>query len=282
MSNMNLVFDPDISSFLDGAKELEKNATLHSFILSLVGRYKESNKPLARMVRATNINGELIVAGIQTELERALIISQTDAAEAKSFCTLLAENIPDLPGINGPVPGVDCFASSWSQMKSCESKLGTNMRLFELTTVILPKQISGMFRLAQTKDEKIIFNWLRAFHSEAVPNDPILSDDELIKNLREGIEKNQFFVWEDEGKLVSLVGSRRETSTDRWIAPVYTPPELRGRGYASFLVASVSQIIVDSGKKAMLFTDLTNPTSNSIYQKIGFKSVGDFNHYFFV
>jgi hypothetical protein len=57
---------------------------------------------------------------------------------------------------------------------------------------------------------------------------------------------------------------------------VYTPPEFRGRGYASNLVAHLSQELLDEGRKfCFLFTDLANPVSNSIYQKIGYRPVSD-------
>ena len=92
------------------------------------------------------------------------------------------------------------------------------------------------------------------------------------------LKKSQWFVWEDNGECVCLLGSMCETDTERWIVPVYTPPEFRGRGYASSLVAAVSQRIVDSGKKGMLFTDLANPTSNNIYSAVGYQPMSDFKH----
>jgi predicted GNAT family acetyltransferase len=66
------------------------------------------------------------------------------------------------------------------------------------------------------------------------------------------------------------------------VGPVYTPPDLRGRGYASGVVAALSQHALDQGAAAcMLFTDVANPTSNKIYQRIGYRYVGDFTEYRF-
>ena len=57
---------------------------------------------------------------------------------------------------------------------------------------------------------------------------------------------------------------------------VYTPPGQRGRGYASALVAHVSQAQLDAGKRlCFLYTDMTNPTSNYIYQKLGYRRVAE-------
>ena len=60
------------------------------------------------------------------------------------------------------------------------------------------------------------------------------------------------------------------------IGPVYTPPEQRRRGYGSALTAALTQQLLDGGRRfCFLFTDLANPTSNSIYQRIGYRPVTD-------
>jgi hypothetical protein len=48
-------------------------------------------------------------------------------------------------------------------------------------------------------------------------------------------------------------------------------------------VAGVSQYLLDSGRKfCTLFTDLANPTSNHIYQVIGYEPVCDVDEYKFI
>jgi len=60
------------------------------------------------------------------------------------------------------------------------------------------------------------------------------------------------------------------------ISYVYTPPQFRRRGYATAMVAHLSQVLLDEGKRfCTLYTDLSNPTSNRIYQEIGYKPVAD-------
>ena len=82
-------------------------------------------------------------------------------------------------------------------------------------------------------------------------------------------------IWED-GEAVSLSGYGARTPHGIRIGPVYTPPELRGRGYASALVASLTQQLLSGGRDfCFLFTDLANPTSNSIYQRVGYRPVTD-------
>ena len=84
------------------------------------------------------------------------------------------------------------------------------------------------------------------------------------------------YLWEDAGEVVSLAGVGGPTPRGIRIGPAYTPPHLRGRGYASNLIATISQLQLDAGRSfCFLFTDLANPTSNRIYQTIGYAPVAD-------
>ena len=85
-----------------------------------------------------------------------------------------------------------------------------------------------------------------------------------------------FAVWEDGGFPVSLAGWGGPTPNGIRIGPVYTPPERRGRGYAGALTAGVTRTLLDAGRRfCFLFTDLSNPTSNALYARIGYEPVAD-------
>ena len=91
------------------------------------------------------------------------------------------------------------------------------------------------------------------------------------------ITGGQVFVWEHHGEPVSMAIKTRPIAHSITVSGVYTPPEYRRQGYATALVARLSQHLLDSGYKFInLFTDLGNPTSNSIYRKIGYHPVCDF------
>ena len=101
---------------------------------------------------------------------------------------------------------------------------------------------------------------------------------------RNWIERNgrTAYLWIDRGRPVSLTGAGGLTPNGIRVGPVYTPREDRGRGYASNLVARVSQELLDSGRTfVFLFTDLSNPTSNKIYQAIGYEPVSDVDEWEF-
>jgi predicted GNAT family acetyltransferase len=277
-----VVLDSDLSLFLrETTPFLELHPQIHSFLLSLVSRLERTGK-FALAARAIDQKGLLVCVGLQTDLQYPLVISVGAEAHARNFAEHLSTRIESLPGVNGPLASAQVFAEQWQREKRCALKTAMDLRLFELSEVITPPSTSGRFRVAETHDVELIFKWLDAFHEEAVLHDPKPSADLLYQRIRDSVLKGYYFIWEDQGSPVCLVGSNRETQSERWVAPVYTPPELRGRGYASSLVHRVSKKIVESGKRCMLFTDLSNPTSNSIYQKVGYLPIADFRHVLFL
>ncbi|MGH3507437.1 MAG: GNAT family N-acetyltransferase, partial [Nocardioidaceae bacterium] len=93
---------------------------------------------------------------------------------------------------------------------------------------------------------------------------------DVDRRIREG----RLHVWDDGGR-VCMVGTAWPVEGVARIGPVYTPPAYRGRGYASNLTAHVTGQVLSSGLVPTLFTDLANPTSNKIYQAIGYRGVAD-------
>jgi predicted GNAT family acetyltransferase len=133
-------------------------------------------------------------------------------------------------------------------------------------------------RRASETDLARVRELYEAFHAEATPEAPAHVDP--APRLRAG----RIWLWVDAtGQPLSLAARNRELPHGACIGPVYTPPEHRGRGYATALVAGLSQAILDEGKTyACLFTDLANPTSNAIYPKVGYRPVADTSVWRFV
>jgi len=118
------------------------------------------------------------------------------------------------------------------------------------------------------------------FEAETIPDSKARTS--IVRKLTaHRIEEGDVFLWTDI-EPVSMSVVVRKTARGAVVGGVYTPPELRGRGYASSCVAGLSQAQLDKGKQyCALFTDLANPTSNHIYQAIGYKPICDFKHYVF-
>jgi hypothetical protein len=150
-------------------------------------------------------------------------------------------------------------------------------RIYRLTHVTPPRRAAnGRARRATSDDRDLLTALVVAFHEEALP---IEGGDRARRAIADWDPETgrQFWIWEDDdGRPVSLVGAGSPTPRGIRIGPVYTPPEHRGRGYASTLTAFVSQRALDAGRQfCFLYTDLANPTSNRIYQAIGYEPVID-------
>jgi len=146
-------------------------------------------------------------------------------------------------------------------------------RLYRLTRVVHPVHVRGQARWAALLDADALIPWARAFLDEAVPDNPRQG---VRGRIERSIAEQGLLVWEDE-ELVSMCARTRPTPHGASVSFVYTPPDFRRHGYASACVAELSQRILDSGKSfCTLFTDLANPTSNAIYQRIGYEPVCDF------
>jgi RimJ/RimL family protein N-acetyltransferase len=128
----------------------------------------------------------------------------------------------------------------------------------------------GRARQVGADHAALFADWMTAFHNEASPHDPAFSREQLEKAARSG----RHLFWILDGQPVSMAGIVRQTRRSGTIAAVYTPPPLRGRGYAgSVTAAAVEQVFAERKTTACLYTDLRNPFSNRCYAKIGFKPV---------
>lgn len=211
------------------------------------------------------------------------VIVQSQSSSPQTALLPIAENMRadrwPVPFVNGEAHAADAFAKLWQSLAGAEVKKTIRERVYQLDHVIAPHWPAGVFRLANRNDLKLLTAWVDDFHSEALPhNPPIDARDWAFTAITDG----DVYFWEANGEPVSMARKSRGTQHGQSIGPVFTPLAFRGRGYASAVTAKLSQLILSSGKRfAMLFTDLSNPTSNSIYQKIGFKPVCDYNQHVF-
>ena len=187
----------------------------------------------------------------------------------------------NLPGVVGPKVPVAKFARIWEERTNMQAEIGIQQRVYRASRVILPEGVSGSMRTYQEADHDVVIGWMDAFVREALPQAP--PEDAVgwlernLSNPDAGIE-----LWVDEGEPVSFAGYGGSTPNGIRVGPVYTPPELRRRGYASALTAELTRMLLEGGRTfCFLFTDLANPTSNSIYQRIGYEPVSDADHWVF-
>jgi uncharacterized protein len=227
--------------------------------------------------------GQVLAAAMMTPPYNLVVFSQggeTMPAALERIAENLIQNKWHVPGVLGPNQPALAFADVWQARTGVAYSIAMHERVYELRQVIPPPQPIGSMRMATLADLELVTTWVMDFHREAVPMEKS-TRDEAREGARMKIDEHSYYVWEDD-QVVALAGKARSTPNGSTVGPVYTPPEFRRKGYATALTAAISQSILDSGKSfAALFTDLSNPTSNSIYQKIGYQPVCDFDMYRF-
>jgi predicted GNAT family acetyltransferase len=120
-------------------------------------------------------------------------------------------------------------------------------------------------------DRELLLHWLKSFHDDL--GEP---DHDPDKTVSDRISYGGLTLWELDGDPVSLAGASRMESGVVRVAPVYTPPDLRGRGYAGAVTSVVTQAALATGADdVVLFTDVANPTSNGLYQRLGYRPIED-------
>jgi hypothetical protein len=168
---------------------------------------------------------------------------------------------------------VHLFAQKYSYEQGLGYRVDTSQRIYELTEVN-PEVQRGTVRLARESDLAFLPYWTAGFMSDSF--DELMTIPNDVEAQRNIIAKKRRYIMEVNGTPVTMAGIVRELVTVCTVAAVYTPPYFRNKGYATACVAAVSQIGLDRGfKKCVLYTDLANPVSNSIYMKIGYVPVCD-------
>lgn len=190
---------------------------------------------------------------------------------------LREEAIP-IPGVIGPVDKSEAFAKVWAVKTGQDSEVEMYMRIYELRQVRVPKLPPGHFRVARSEDAQTVTEWFQAFEEEALHETNALD----LERVKKFVDDGRAFVWERDGQLVSMALKTRPLTHSITVSGVYTPPSRRRRGFATALMARLSQHLLDMGYQFItLFTDLQSPTSNAIYQKVGYRPVCDFRVYKF-
>lgn len=185
-----------------------------------------------------------------------------------------------LPGVIASVPFSNAFAAEWQRLSGQTYKRTMSQRIYQLEKVNPVEGVPGHRREATGEDRDLLHRWLAEFNKEALGETDTSFLDRMVDRFLAS-ETQGLHLWED-GQPVSMSGYSRPTPNGIVVVAVYTPPEHRGKGYASANVATMSQLLLDQGRKyCFLYTDLDNPTTNHIYQAMGYKAVCDAEVYKF-
>ncbi len=275
--NYELLDDPGV--FRERAARLLVDEARHNLMLGVLGTLIRTPEvyDTYRLFLVSDQAGPQSAAVITPPFNLMLSDAPNEAALRVLVEGVLADGI-EIPGVIGNQPTIDRFAGDWKRATNTHPLLKMEQGVFALEEVNDVKHGPGEARSGLPSDQQLLEVWMRRFLTEAMPDEPY--DEErmakVIKGKLSGGSTGGYWLWEDAGEVVSWSGHGNPTGRGIRVGPVYTPPELRGRGYASGLVAAQSRWLIDNGYEyCFLYTDLANPTSNAIYERIGYRQIAE-------
>ncbi len=266
----------DPAAFLAAAEDhLLADEARHNLILGLTGVLvgQPDAYPEFSLLRAVGDDGETAGVTLRTPPHFVSVSAVTSDEALDALVRAVAAEDVTPPGVIGGLPEARSFAERYCTATGTSPRTIMEQGIYVLREVVDLPAPSGAARVAGPEDLDLVMGWTRAFHAEAGPDD--VFDEEgtrrrvtarLAGRGGEGLR-----IWDDGGP-VCYAGFAGPTRHGIRVGPVYTPPELRGRGYATALVSSISRAQLASGRSfCFLYTDMDNPQSNAIYRRIGYR-----------
>ncbi|POX46974.1 GNAT family N-acetyltransferase [Streptomyces sp. Ru71] len=199
-------------------------------------------------------------------------LSETDADALAAHLAALGH---ELSGVSAERDTAAAFAEAWQRYTGAKAEPHQRQRLYRLDELTVPDPLPpGRARVAEAADRDLLARWFAEFARDV--GEERVGDTEAWADSR--LAYGGVTLWEaPDGTPVAMAGVTRLIAGQIRVAPVYTPADLRGRGYGGAATATVSRAALDAGAdEVLLFTDLANPTSNALYQRIGYRPVADF------
>ena len=258
---------------------LEQNESENNYPLGLAYRFAEaphahdSEPPLLLSILE---HGKVV--GVAIIMQRWKMLLSRIGTEVQNVIIHLVRHLREIdvhiPSIQGPTAEAQVFSDCWIEgMSRISSTMEMRLRLFEAIAVTELPLSPGKLRLAHMDDHSLMARWHAAYLEETFGKP---WDFDFVKSYAErGIKNQELYIWA-HGDPVSIVRTDRPTKNGIAIHTVYTPPKHRNKGYATSSVLTLTEkLLSERYSFCCLATDLANPTSNSIYAKIGYVPVGD-------
>ncbi len=250
------------------AARLECNVLATVLKSVLDGGHRE---PTPLFAMGVNAEGEVAFAALRTP-PFPLLVSPLEPADADTLVELWLEVDPEIPGVSGVPETASAIAAAWARRTGGEARRTFEEAMHVLTEVKdPPRPAPGRLRVPEGDERDLLVAWMREFITEA----GLVGAAQVETVVDARVRYGGLLLWEDE-EPASLIGLNHPVAGVVRVGPVYTPPALRGRGYASSAVAAASRrALAEGAARCMLFTDLANPTSNKIYAEVGYRRCGD-------
>ncbi len=253
-------------------RRIERNVIATVLLTILDGRHSES-----LFAYGLDHENQVSFAALRTPpwFLLATEIGDDDAGELVS--AWLRED-PELPGVDGVTTAARAIAAAWARQTGGTTSRAMQEAMHSLQAVRDPvHRAAGHLRPAHKAERPLLIDWMRDFNVEA----GLTAADQAAPMVDARLDHGRLLVWDDR-RPVSMLGVTPPVAGVVRIGPVYTPPEFRRRGYAGNAVADASRrALAGEATTCMLFTDVTNPTSNKIYAEVGYRRIGDWEEHDF-
>jgi len=281
MSELELHRYPTVASFEDAVLPylLDREAE-HNVILGICHQIKAGVYRDFWLTAVTD--GQAIVGAAYRTPPFVLGLAHMDDDRAVDLTAGAARvDFGSLPAVVGAKASASRFASIWPALSGQTASLGMQQRIYRLTAVREAPSPDGRARPATETEAELLAQWIEAFAGETGAGAMHAPADWVAMRLAQDAASG-LWVWEDAGEVVSMAAYTGPTPNGIRVNGVYTPPERRGHGYATSCVATLSAWLLSRGRTfCFLYTDLSNPTSNAVYQRIGYEPVVDVDQYAF-
>ncbi|NBJ69738.1 MULTISPECIES: GNAT family N-acetyltransferase [Clostridia] len=178
----------------------------------------------------------------------------------------------EVPGVIGPESYATKFAEEWGKLTNCTASIHMRELIYQLNEVKRYPQQPGELMVAKEQDLSLLIDWLQQFGKQAGEDISLQRAEQIARRF---ITEQSAFFWRVNDQLVSKVNRSRTTRNGATINAVFTPDRFKGNGYVTNAVAVLSQQLLNKGYQfCSLYTDVSNPISNYICQKIGYYKVG--------
>ncbi|MGI9092179.1 MAG: GNAT family N-acetyltransferase [Mycobacteriales bacterium] len=217
-------------------------------------------------------SGKLAVGAVSMTPPYELLLAEVPTSTIAPLADALAARGVVVTGVNAETAVAGAFASAWTSRRPARAVPRRKQRLYQLDVLLPARPAGGRARPAVPGDSHMAMDWFTRFQVEAGSH---VVDVEPV--VRQRIDDQLLWLWEnDDGHPVSMAGRNKAAAGVARIGPVYTPPEHRRRGYGAAITgACTSDALSRGAHDVVLFTDLANPTSNAIYQQIGYRPLCD-------
>ena len=267
-------FSDDAGWVLDKAKVFLSSRPVHNNLILTLLHARVTHWTPGRYWVATDENAVVGVV-FQSPLSFRAIVAPMEPKVVPPMVDAISDAKIKLPGVVGDVATAAHFAGQWTERQKSSVTPFMGQRLYEVDIVEEPATIRGHFRKAVPDDRECLIEWVRQFYTDIGVQE---SDAEHLVDSR--LAAGQLWLWHSAGP-VSMASNTVPVEGVVRVQLVYTPPEHRNNRYASACVASLSKQIRDEEYRCILYTDLGNPTSNSIYRRIGYRAVAEAIQYRF-